>query len=240
VSSAWGEIRSFAFGEPDGELFGTAAVWEGGSCSTLGAPLRVEGDSPDDEWRLLGDGVELTFAPLGEAVELELADAGISSVYQLARVHGTVAVDGSEREVDSAGQRSRRLGALDAKRFGALRALSAWFGDADGLVVLGARPRKARGHDSEILHAVLIEGGVPVPVAEPRISSTYTADGVPSRVGLELWLGDDDSEQYPRRAAGEAIGRAAACEDPPMRSELLRWRMHGRQGIGVYELLRTQ
>jgi hypothetical protein len=234
-------MRSFAFGEPGGELSGTAAVWEGGSCSSLGAPLRVEGDGPDEEWRLLGDGVELTFAPLGEAAGLELENAGISGQYQLAHVQGTVSDGGDEREVDCAGQRSRRLGALDGKRFGALRTVSAWFGEADGLVVLAARPRKAKGHDSELLDAVLLEAGVPVRVTEPRLSSAYTADGVPSRVGLELWLGDDDDpDQYPRRAAGDAIGRGAACEDPPMRSELLRWRMQGREGFGVYELLRPR
>ncbi|MDQ6776835.1 MAG: hypothetical protein M3071_11625 [Actinomycetota bacterium] len=229
-----------AFGEPDGELFGTATVWDGGSCSSFGAPVHVEGHGPDDEWRIFGDGIELTFVPVGEAAELELAEAGIASVYQLARVHGTVALDGGRREVDCAGQRTRRLGALDPKRFCALRAVSAWFGDTEGVAVLAARPRRAKGHDSELLDGVLLEGGVPVRVTEPRLSSTYTADGVPSRVGLELWLGEVDSEQHARRAAGEAIGRPAACEDPGLRSELLRWRMQSRVGVGVYELFRAR
>ena len=79
-----------------------------------------------------------------------------------------------------------------------------------------------------------------MPVTEPRLSSTYTADGVPARVGLELWLGEEEGEQYPRRAAGEAIGRAAVSDDPPLRSELVRWRMRGREGLGVYDLLRAR
>jgi hypothetical protein len=241
VSYRAAETQSLAFGEPDGDLFGTATVWDGSSCSSFGAAVHVEGNGPDEEWRLSGDGVELTFAPMGAAAELDLADAGITCVYQLAHVQGTVTLDGGERAVDCAGQRSRRLGALDPKRFGALRTVSAWCGDADGVAVLAARPRRARGHDSDLLDAVLVDGGVPVRVTEPRLSSTYTADGLPARVGLELWFGEVDSEdQYTRRAAGEAIGRAAACEDPGLRSELLRWRMQGRVGVGVYELLRAR
>jgi len=234
------ETRSFAFGAPGGELFGTATVWDGGSCSSLGTPLRAEGSAPEEEWRLAGDLVELTFAPVGEVAELELADAGIAVLHQLAHVRGTIAVDGEEQVVDCTGERSRRLGTLDGKRFAALRTVSAWFGDADGLAVLAVRPRRARGHDSELVDGVLLEGGLPVRVTDPRLSSTYTADGVPKRVGLELWLGEADSDQYARRAAGEAIGRPAVCGDPPLRSELLRWRMQGREGIGVYDLLRAQ
>ena len=233
------DIRSFAFGEPDGDLVGTASVWDGGFCSSFGTPAQVDGWDTDDEWRIAGSDFKLTFAPAGEVAELELAEAGIRSLHQLAHVQGTVLVDGVERAVDCAGQRSRRLGALDGKRFDAVRAVSGWFGNEDGLAVLAARPRRARGHDTELLSGVLLEGGLPVPVAEPRLSSTYTANGVPARVGLELWLGEDD-EQYARRAAAEALGRAAVCEDPPLRSELLRWHMRGREGVGVYDLLRTR
>lgn len=233
------ETRSLAFGAADGELSGAATVWDGGSCSSFGGPLHLEGSDPDEEWRLVGDGVELTFTPVGDVAELELADAGITSVHRLAHVRGTIVRDGDERAVDCPGQRIRRLGALDPKRFGALREVSAWFGGEDGLAVLAARPRRARGHDSELLDGVLVEGGVPIRVADPRLSSTYTADGVPARVGLELWLGDDDSDQYARRAAGEMIGSSVTCEDLQLRAELLRWRMQGKQGVGVYELIRT-
>lgn len=233
--SSPGEILCFAFGDPQGDLAGTASIWDGGSCSSFGGSLLAEGSDAGQEWRLAGEGVELTFAPVGERAELELADAGISAVHQLAHVRGTVVVDGRERAVDCAGQRSRRLGALDGKRFTALRVVSAWFGDHDGLAVLAARPRRAKGHDAEVLDGVLVEGGTPVHVTEPRLSSTYTADGVPTRVGLELWIGEEEADQYPRRAAAEAMGRSLVC-DGSLRSELLRWRMRGREGIGVYEL----
>jgi hypothetical protein len=233
------EIRSFAFGAPEGDIAGSASVWDGGFCSSFGGPFRVEGSDPDEEWRLTGDGVALTFSPVGEVAELELAEAGISAQHQLAHVRGIVVLDGGERELDCPGQRSVRLGALDGKRFTALRAVSAWFGGEEGLAVLAARPRRARGHDTEVLDAVLLESGVAVRVTEPRLSSTYGADGAPARVGLELWLGDDESDQYPRRAAAEAKGPSLVC-DPSLRSELLRWHMRGRQGIGVYDLLEAR
>lgn len=234
------EVRSFAFGEPHGEVMGTATVWDGGFCSSFGAPVRVEGSELNEAWRLAGDGFDLTFAPVGEVAELELEQAGIRSLFQLAHVHGTMALAGDEQVVDVIGQRSRRWGALDAKRFDALRVISAWFEGGDGIALLAARPRRARGHDSEVLDGMLLEGGVPIHVAEPRLSSAYTADGVPTRAGLELWFGDEDADQYARRAAAEALGRRAVCDDPPLRSELLRWRMRGREGTGVYDLMRAR
>ena len=234
------ETRSFAFGDPGGGQLGTATVWDGGSCSSFGTPTRVEGSHSDEDWRLAGAGFELIFAPVGEVAELELGAAGIRSLHQLARVHGTVVVDGEEQAVDCAGQRTRRLGVLDPKRFDALRAVSAWFSGEDGLAVLAARPRRAKGHDSELLDGVLLEGGVALRVAEPRLSSTYTTDGVPARVGLELWFGEEDADQYARRAAGEAIEPPTVCGQLPLLSELLRWRMRGREGIGVYDLLRAR
>ena len=229
------EVRSFAFGEPDGDLAGTASIWDGGGCSTFGLPNQVEGSDPEEEWRLSGAGFELTFAPAGAVAELELAEAGIRSLHQLAHVHGTVVIGGDEHVVDCAGQRSRRIGAPDGKRFDAMRTVSAWFGEADGLAVLAARPRKARGHDAELLSALLVENGVAIHVEDPRLSTTYSAAGVPMRLGLELWIQDEAGEQYPRRAAGEALGQAAVSEDPPLRSELVRMRMRGRRGVGVYE-----
>jgi hypothetical protein len=237
------ETRSFAFGGPEGDLFGAATVWDGGFCSSFGAPTAVEGSEPDEEWRLAGEGFELTFAPVGEAAELELADAGITARYQLARVHGTMMADGNERALDCAGELGTRVGALDSKRFDTVRAISAWFGEQNGFALLAARPRRARGHDADIVAGVLFESGVPVPISESRISTTFTAGGSLARVGLELWLGEDDgddADQYARRAAAEATGLAAVCGDPPLRAELLRWHMQGRAGLGVHDLVRAR
>ena len=236
------DIRGFAFGDPTGEIAGTAAIWEGGSCSdSSGGELRLDGSGPGEPWRLQGDGLDLTFAPAGESVELELAEAGLALAYQLARVTGHLVRDGEELAVDCAGQRSHRWGAPDGRRFQALRVVSACFAADTGLVVLAARPRKARGHESDLMAGVLVEGGVPVDIFEPRLSSTYTTDGVPRRVGLELWIGDEDDEEaenYTRRAAAAAIGPWLPCGEGG-RLELLHWRMRGQEGVGVYELVQA-
>ena len=234
------DIRSFAFGEPNGDLAGTVSVWDGGFASSFGdAPPRVEGPDPEEEWFLAGAGFELTFAPTSKVAELELGDGALTSQDQLAHVHGTVVVGGGEHPVDCPGLRSRRVGGLDGKRFDSRRAVSAWFGTEDGLAVLAARPRRARGHDNELLAAALFEGGHAVPVADPRLSTAYDAGGIPTRVGLELWMSDDEGE-HARRAAGEATPLAAVSDDPPLRAGLLTIRMSGREGIGVYELLRAR
>jgi hypothetical protein len=71
------------------------------------------------------------------------------------------------------------------------------------------------------------------------------------RATLELWLGDDDepaepgqekAAQYPRRAAGEASGRAATHEfgNLALGVQPFRWRAEGRDGAGMYLLARAR
>lgn len=251
------EIRSLGFGDPESAVAGVASVWDGGSCSTLGTALRVEGSGSEQEWRLLGEGVELSFAPAGVAAELELAEAEISVSFQLAHVRGTIVRAGGnpvvaqaegeraiasaegERAVDCIGLRSVRCGAPDGKRISALRVVCGWFHSEEALALLAARPRRARGHETDLVAGVLLEEGSATAIADPRLSSTYTAAGVPTRVGLELWLHEDEeAEQYPRRAAAQAFGASMTCPDST-RAELLRWRMRGRHGFGTYELVRA-
>ena len=80
-----------------------------------------------------------------------------------------------------------------------------------GLSVVALRPRKARGQDADVVSAVALEPEGQLAIEDPRLSTTYAGDGRPLRVGLELWVsaGDDDEEQYPRRASGETLGVAA-------------------------------
>ncbi len=79
---------------------------------------------------------------------------------------------------------------------------------------------------------------------DPRLSTTYRADGSPSRAGVELWLdvGGETQEQYPRRAAGEALaaGVAAASDGLNVEAHALRWHSRGQEGTGVYVLARRR
>jgi hypothetical protein len=58
-------------------------------------------------------------------------------------------------------------------------------------------------------------------------------------MGLELWVGDGD-EQFPRRAAGEALGPGEELSAGAMTVRILPLRCHsaGHDGPGVYLLAR--
>ena len=84
-------------------------------------------------------------------------------------------------------------------------------------------------------------------VADPRLSTTYTAGGLPARAGLELWVDEEPPEdpdaeeapgQLPRRAAGEALGAGADWEVGgfAVHGAPVRWHRRGRDGAGVYLL----
>ena len=148
-------------------------------------------------------------------------------------------LDRSEHELDSLGVRgSRDEGQLYESE--SLREVCAWFEPDEGVAVLALRPRKAAGHSTDAITAALLDPEGSIAVAEPRLSTTYAAGEFPSRMGLELWIGEQDSEQYPRRFAGEAAGpRIAAQHDGcAISAALLRCHSRGRDGAGVYLLAR--
>lgn len=237
-------MRTLAFGDLDACVWGVAwfpepgqpgfvAIGAGDGSATLDAALT--GDDETGEWRLEGDGVQLT-ASAGDA---PLVGAG-DDFDQLCRVHGRLVIDGSEREVDCFGRRAVHAAAEELDRFESIRDVSAWFDESHGLAVLALRPRKSRGQESDQIAAAALEPETGPAVTDPRLSTVYAADGLPIRVGLELWLGEDEDEQYPRRAAGETVGVAATGQAGrfDVRAQFVRW--HGRDGDGggVYLLAR--
>jgi hypothetical protein len=86
--------------------------------------------------------------------------------------------------------------------------------------------------------AAVLDSEAPAPVADPRFSTTYSA-GRPIRSSLELWLGQEEDE-YPRRAAGEALGPCASGNGGgvSVQASLFRWHSRAREGAGVYILAR--
>lgn len=198
----------------------------------------IIGSAAGEEWSLAGPGVELTVSPETEAGTSE----AIGGFDQLCRVYGRAVFDGAERELGVLGRRACRP-APDLGRIDSIRDVSAWFAADDGVALTSLRPRGAKGQDRDIIGATVFEPAAPVPVADPRLSTTYTADGHPTRVGLELWLDREDSEeQYPRRAAGEPLGASAVWTQPTIELEahLQLWRSRGEEGIGVYVLVRPR
>ena len=245
-------LRTLAFG--DRSVWG--ASWSsdsaGSSLTALGAGpeatvlpgvgLPDSDEGADGEWRLDIDGVALLVTPAGELVDVQAAEDGIEGWDQLCRVSGRF----GQHEVDCLGVRSAWSDAIDLKRYESIRAVSVWF-DADEAFALTAfRPRKAKAHDADLLAAAVIAAERSAPVEDPRLSTTYAADGWPARAGLELWLaggeGADSEQQYPRRASGEAIGARAQAQagELELRAEPFRWHSRARDGAGMYLLARRR
>lgn len=226
----------------------TSLAWHGGGGTGL-AVAELSAASETDPWRLDGDGAALVFAPSGPSARSGSAESGVDSCDQLCVVTGTLTVGGRDQEIDCVGWRSRASGEFDLSAIDSLRQTYGWFDQANGIGVVALRPRKSRGHDADLIAAVVLEPEPAPRVTDPRLSSTYDAAGVPARVGLELWLEeeepadaseDGDKRRLPRRAAaaGEAIGEALTWQvgDFQLQALSLHWHGHGRDGIGVYLL----
>ncbi|MDQ3850000.1 MAG: hypothetical protein M3296_05225, partial [Actinomycetota bacterium] len=108
----------------------------------------------------------------------------------------------------------------------------------DRAVLLSAvRPAGRREHLHEAVAAWLLEGGEPVAVADPRLSTTYDARLRQRRAGLELWV--EPEADWPRRAAGEAVcGMTLDLGPARLFTSFFTWHMDGRPGIGRYDVLR--
>ena len=248
---------------PDGALQGSAlgvlfagrepvgVVAEGGA--PLGADanwgeLRLPGltvTTLEDHarWRVQmqaasGAGFDLEFEAASPPAELE-ADAGAARLggmaghEKLCRVRGTA----GGRPVDCLGQRGRAWGTADWSRIALTRSLAAWLEEGPSVVVTAVRPLGAESHAEEAQWAVLLDAEGAVPISDPRVSTTYDADGHQRRAGLELWVGEDDD--YPRRGAGQVLcGSSVALGQLRLDCAFFAWHLDGREGVGRYDVLR--
>jgi hypothetical protein len=242
-------LRMVSFGDLASGVWGT--VWDldgdagfallGGDAVT---GTSVTGSSEDDGWQVSGDDVDLDVSPEGAPGEL---DGGFE---QLTRIRGRWTRDGSERTIDCLGRRGVRH-EIDPRRFETVRDVSAWFEPDLGMAIVAARPRGSSSHGDDLVSGCVLEEGQALPVADPRLSTTYDASGSPLRASFELWLerpedqpepqeGEEPVERFPRRAAGEAIGAQGGASDRRLEAHaaVFRWHARGREGAGVYVLAR--
>ncbi len=248
--------RALAFGDLEAGIWGVAwippvagpvpvAVGVGSEAEVVAATLT--GADQAEDWRLDGSDVELVVSPSAPPVAADEHGAGPGGFDQLCRASGRVTVGGQEREVGCLGWRSVRDGALELDRIESFRQVSAWFDPNDGLALVALRPRGARGQESDLVAASVLEPERGRAVADPRLSTTYTAAGLPARAGLELWVEEEQAEesdpdespgQLPRRAAGEALSAGLDWEVGgfAVHGAPLRWHSRGRDGAGVYLL----
>jgi hypothetical protein len=222
-------VNTVAFADLDAGVWGAAWGPVGIVATRDGEPAQATLSA--DGSTLTGDGIELTLTPEGEASNSE-----DGSTQQLCRVRGAVA----GRELDCLGRSGSGPDPAIAE-LQSVRELSAWFDSEDGVYLRSLRPRKAKGHDGDVVSATLFAEGRPQLVEDPRISTTYDANGLPARVNLELWLSEDEEEQYPRRLAAETLGTAVTRElggGSTLQATPMSWHFRGRDGAGVYLVVR--
>ena len=139
---------------------------------------------------------------------------------------------------------SASAGTAGASRTGAgieaARTIAAWPEAGSGVALSARAARRARAHaDEPVWAALLDDGGHASRVDDPRLSTTYDADGRQRRAGLELWVDDDELpaarlgrgalrlDARPRRSCGSTARSSAGGST-------------GASGVGRYDVLRAR
>lgn len=240
MSASGPPLRTFSFGTVESGHWGAGwfpGTGDGGlvvvtiGAGTRAGPAELEaGSGAEGEWRVRGAGLELTLGPAGEAVALTGEDPGPSGFEQAALATGA--------DLDVPGHRAVRSWSERLDRVDSVRELAAWFGPDGSVALVALRPRRQKGHEHDIVSAALLDEPDAPSISDPRLSTTYTAHGRPTRVNLELY--SDDPEQFPRRVAGEVAGTEVELTGGgwSLRAELMRCHTRGHEGSGVYLLTR--
>lgn len=240
-------LRVVAFGDLGAPIWGLA--WAHGANATvaIGAERevvvesgRLDAGGTDIAWTLRHEGLELEIEPAGDAL-----GSGSEAFDQLCRASGRLTLADTARDADCPGVRMTRTDLPGGDGLGSMRLVAAWFEHGEGLAVVSARPAGTEGHDQDVVTASVFEAERQIAASEPRLSTTYDSTGTPARVGLELWIGaesdseDAEPQEYPYRAAGEAIGVPARFGDGDLELQALPLSLHarGHEGRGVYLLV---
>ena len=210
------------------------------------AGVRCTVITPLEAWtvRLDGDaaGFDLRFQAISTPAVLDadgpVAQAGGMEGYeQVCSVAGQVRHGGRVHPVRCLGQRGHGWGTPDWSRIELARTLSAWMGADRAITLTAVRPAKAKHHDEEAVGGFLIDGGEPLAIFDPRLSTTYDGELRQRRAGLELWMSEEGG--HARRAAGAALcGTTIDLGELRLDSAFFAWRMEGRVGTGRYDVLR--
>jgi len=226
-----------AGGRQAGVAIGSGEDWESvraaGVSTTVLTPLEAWTVAYDAED---GAGFELRFEAVSTPARLQAG--GVEGYEQLCSVSGTVTHGGRTLHVRCLGQRGHLWGAPELDRIEVARTLSAWLGADRAVTLTAVRPVRAKRHHlDEAVTGWLIEGGEPRAIADPRLSTTYDGELRQQHAGLELWI--DEEGTIGRRASGEVLcGTTIALGELRLDSAFFHWRMEGREGVGLYDVLR--
>ncbi len=218
------------------------SAWE----NVQAAGIDTEIIEPLRSWRLSFAGEEasldLELDACGQACALDACDpvaraGGMLSFEQPLIVRGTANIGGERIEIDGLGQRGRSWGSPDWSTIGRTRTVSAWFG-GEALSVAAIAAADQSDHGREAISATIFDASDAgcVRVGDPRLSTTFDADGRQRRAALELWIDDDGP---PRRATGDVVcGTTLDLGRLRLDTAFLTWRMDDRTGVGRYDILR--
>lgn len=134
------------------------------------------------------------------------------------------------------------------------RLVAVWLDNGEVFHLTALRPTHAKGQDRDLI-TVALPADQTLSVFDPRLSTEYSAAGMPRRFGVELWLGEDpDGDQHPLRLAGEADPKAdpeaefksgsgsgsgsAPLTEGQLTVHPMRAHSAGVTGIGLYLLVR--
>ncbi|WP_026912817.1 hypothetical protein [Patulibacter minatonensis] len=189
---------------------------------------------------------------------------GMEGYEQPCRVRGRVELQVPDQplrriEIDGVGQRGHQWGAPDWESLELSRTVTGWFGDDLAFNVSAMRPAGAASHADEVAWASVARpaamvarededapdgsdapdpgaGPEAVEAPEPRISTTVDGEGHHTFATVELWESDEGPVWT---ATGEPIS-GTTLELGRLRLDMafFRWRLHGRTGLGRYDILR--
>ena len=129
----------------------------------------------------------------------------------------------------------RLEGELDWDEVDALRTLTARLPDGRALVLVAVRPAKAAGHGDEVVASLLVAKGAAAEAADPLLSVQLGPDGLPTRLGVELYAGGD---ALPLRIAADVTGASREREGELAHVRAtLAVRLDGKAATGAYEVL---
>jgi len=119
------------------------------------------------------------------------------------------------------------------------RSIGVVFDDGGLLALTSTLPAGAAAHGEEQVTAVLCDpDGAPLTFEEALLSTEYGEDGVQRRATLELW--PDVEDMRPVRGAGTLISSVSVRrQGVDSRIAFFRWSVEGREGLGTYEVGRT-
>ncbi len=124
---------------------------------------------------------------------------------------------------------------------GSARLVVAWLANGETYTLTAVRPAHAKGQDKDRITVVLPEAQADMSVFDPRLSTEYSATGVPQRFGIELWLGEDpEGDQRPLRLAGEAVPDSAPVSHAQLSIHPMRAHSAGTPGLGLYLLVASR